>query len=437
MRPQRLSLVLIACIAGPLSLAGQDIPMAWGQPWGVGARAAGMAGAMTAVADDPSALHYNPAGLGLAEHTVLTGTFSHLMRTNTADLEGQKVQIDPSFTRLNEFGLSMPVPTARGSLVFALAYQRVRQFDDETNMQISDPLAAGLLWNHDRIEEGFLSRTSAGVSVEMAPGLFLGGGLAIWGGNNDYTWRFQESDVSDQYTFLDSTSTEHIGTDYSGVQLNVGVLIKAGNLARLGLVLESPFTLKGSERWDYRDTFSWDADQAAEPAIYADAGTDEYRVRVPTVMRGGLAVTGGPVTVSVEGELMNYREFEYNSDPPGGGMSRTEANMQIRDNFRNVLNTRLGVEYALPLAGARLRAGWASLPSHRKNAESDENRKVLSFGAGFRLQDRLSLDLSLARTEWTSAGYSLFYESDLGSYGGVIGEKKEASQFMVSFVYGL
>jgi hypothetical protein len=356
---------------------------------------------------------------------------------NTATLEGRKTELAPSFTRLNEFGMSLPIPTARGSLVFGVAYQRVRQFDDEMEMQIPDPFGSDLLWDHGRIEEGFLSRTSAGISVEMAPGLFLGGGLSIWGGNNDYTWRFRESDPSNQYTFLDSTSTEHIATDYSGVQLNVGVMIKAGKVARLGLVLESPFTLKNSERWDYRDTFSWDPDQGAAPSVYADAGRDEYRIHVPMVMRGGLAVLGGPLTVSAEGELMNYREFEYRSAPPGSDMDRTAANLQIRDNFRNVLNTRIGAEYRLPLAGVCLRAGYANLPSHRKEASSEENRKVMSAGAGFNLQERLSINISLARTEWTSPGYSFFYESDLGTYGETIGEKKEATQFMVSFVYGL
>jgi len=396
-----------------------------------------MGGAMTAVADDPSALHYNPAGMGLAKHAVLTGTFSHQSGTNTTDFLGQETEFNPSATRLNEFGLCLPVATARGSLVFGVGYQRGRQLDDEMQARAPATVDADLLWENDKIEEGFLSRTSAGVSVEMAPGLFVGGGLAVWGGSDDYTWRFRESDPSDRYTFSDSTSTEHIATDYSGVQMNFGVLMKAGKVATFGLALEAPFTLKSSEHWDYRDTFSWDADQGADGAVYSGSGKDEYRIHVPMVMRGGLAVRGAGLTVSAEGELVNYREFEYRSTPPGTELDQTQANLQIRDNFRNVLNTRIGAEYAIPLADARIRAGYAILPSHRKDAASDEDRKILSAGAGFKLQDRLAVDIGLARVDWTSAGYGAFYESDLGSYTGTIGEKKKATQVMVSFSYSL
>ncbi|MCK4302444.1 MAG: hypothetical protein KAW91_06695, partial [candidate division Zixibacteria bacterium] len=45
-----------------------------------GARAQGMGAAFTALADDPSAVFYNPAGLGLVEYAEITGEYRFLSR---------------------------------------------------------------------------------------------------------------------------------------------------------------------------------------------------------------------------------------------------------------------------------------------------------------------------------------------------------------------
>jgi hypothetical protein len=104
---------------------------------------------------------------------------------------------------------------------------------------------------------------------------------------------------------------------------------------------------------------------------------------------------------------MNYSQFEYTTPPPQDGYSQTQANMDIKRNFRNVLNTKVGAEWTLPFAGARLRAGYAVYPSHLKDADSKKDRKVVSFGAGFLFMDQMVVDISAAMTSWNPDPYDV------------------------------
>ena len=68
MRSWQMALMLAALFAGPSAWAGGGFAVPE-----MGARAAGMANAFTAVADDPSAVWYNPAGVGFQKRGVLIG----------------------------------------------------------------------------------------------------------------------------------------------------------------------------------------------------------------------------------------------------------------------------------------------------------------------------------------------------------------------------
>ena len=86
-----------------------------------------MGGAYTAVSDDGFALIYNPAGLaeirrreisfGLHERTdEIKNTFGSLASTQST-----------SYTSFGHFTAVYPYPTYRGSLVFAVGYEKVTE----------------------------------------------------------------------------------------------------------------------------------------------------------------------------------------------------------------------------------------------------------------------------------------------------------------------
>ena len=97
---------------------------------GFGARTLAMGGNGVAGANDYSALYWNPAGLANLRYSEAMGEFSHLNFSNNATFINTTSDLSNNYTRFRNFGMVFPVPTERGSLVFALGYQHVKDFDD-------------------------------------------------------------------------------------------------------------------------------------------------------------------------------------------------------------------------------------------------------------------------------------------------------------------
>ncbi|HIE43795.1 MAG TPA: hypothetical protein EYP78_03235, partial [Candidatus Omnitrophica bacterium] len=134
----------------------------------IGAKATGMSGAFTAVADDPSSLYWNPAGLGMCEGTMLMKGNAFIIpvayyEVENADKEKNitPVQIIPNcfFTHdLNDsfsFGLGYYSP-------FGL--KQIWKDDSE------------LRYNSTR-SEIWLNTLQIGVSYKIYDNLFVGGGI--------------------------------------------------------------------------------------------------------------------------------------------------------------------------------------------------------------------------------------------------------------------
>jgi long-subunit fatty acid transport protein len=263
----------------------------------------------------------------------------------------------------------------------------------------------------------------------MSPGLFFGAGIHFWGGEYENTKRFRELDEKNLIpNFLDSTSTDHLKDEFSGVNISFGVLLKLNDQIRIGASIVSPVTLKTDENWDYTDTYQWEDGYQEETS---DAGSSTTKIHSPWIMRAGLSLNEGPVLVSAETELINYTEFKYLTDPPELKWDKNQVNLEIQRAFRNVMNYRIGAELTLP-RDIQLRGGYAFYPSHIKNAGSGVDRKVYSIGAGLKLMDQVRFDFSYGYTSWSV--YPPF-ERNIFQNTYKIDEKIEARNFLFTFSY--
>ena len=102
--------------------------------YGFGAKSIAMGSAFTAVSDDYSAIYWNPAGLAQIKKMEFYAGLSHLSYDSDATYLGNQTNSSANFTKLSSIGLVFPVPTYQGSLVFALGYQRVKDFDNTSTI---------------------------------------------------------------------------------------------------------------------------------------------------------------------------------------------------------------------------------------------------------------------------------------------------------------
>lgn len=424
MKQIRLFIFIFLVLATGSSYA-QSLPFLWGNSWGVGARAMSMGNAYTAVADDYTALYYNPAGLGQLEQSEVLGSFSHLSVENTASFNDVASTETSSYTKFNDMGLAVSVPTYRGSLVLGFGYHRVRDFDTALYLrrEVNTP-GDSVSWEHHRIREGGLGIVALGGSAEMVPGFFLGVSLNIWVGEEDFIWRMSEKDdLYDLYTFSDTSLTDHTYTRFNGVNVSLGMLYKQGGF-RFGGVIFTPVTLTCKEEWDYRETLTMD-DGTTTEVFQADPF--EYKIQSPWIIRLGGALDEGPLRIAGDVSFINYSQMKYKTDLPDG-TSMADENILIRQNFQNVMQYRVGGEVSVPNTRLKLRAGYGVYPSHMKDVSGFEKR-VLSFGLGTLMGDQFRVDAAYARTSWDLLPYTVIWDAQVRD------QSVTASKLLVSFTY--
>ena len=114
--------------------------MAIGNTFGVGARTMGMGGASLALADDFTALYWNPAGMAQIQKFELFSSFSHNTASTEAYFAGDEITgTTRSRMRPNSIGFVYPFHARQGGWAIAFGYNRPQNFDYQTAIQGIDP----------------------------------------------------------------------------------------------------------------------------------------------------------------------------------------------------------------------------------------------------------------------------------------------------------
>ncbi|MGQ9559339.1 MAG: OmpP1/FadL family transporter [Candidatus Oleimicrobiaceae bacterium] len=369
-----------------------------GEPVGTSARAAGMGGAYQAVAEDYAATHWNPAGLAQIRRMEFFGTLSHMMGKDVATAYGYQMSTEASFTRLGAIGFVIPVPTYRGSLVFAGGYNRVQSFDGQFDFAWKLRTPEGSVqqsWNE--LEGGGLNNWVLSGAVDMSPNLSLGASLNFWTGRDDYQLSFREDDHLNLYTFDVFEKNDNIDTHFSGTNLRLGGLYRVGKVLRVAATMSTPLTLTGKEDWGYVDTETFD-DGSRD--VSQRSGTFEYKVSSPFAFGFGAAASVAWLTLAGDVHYQDWSQVRFKTDPPVAGWTKGEANLAIQRSYRATTRVHVGGELTIPGLGTQLRAGYALLPSPLKGAPATHDREYVSLGFGFLLDKQLKLDLAWVRSWW-------------------------------------
>ncbi len=400
---------------------------------GIGARSLGMGGAYTGVADDYSATFWNPAGLAQVKRMELMGGLSTLSYQNNGTFLNASSSSSNSSTGLNNIGFVYPFPTIRGSLTFAVGYNRVNDFtttlsfnnfnpnssiiptlynknyDQDIAYQLylndslgNTPIQRNVNQRGTVLEGGGLNNWSFAGALDIAQDLSVGLTLNILSGTYTYDRNFIEEDTKNVYNtlpwdFRSLTLHNIITGDISGVGGKFGLLYRWKDVLRFGATIKTPsiytiredYSTDGNSYFDNGDTY-----------YYKLPGTDKYDVVTPWVFGGGVSVSYAGFTVSGDVDYTDYTQLRFddaNSDVAA-------LNTDIKQFLQAVTSLRIGGEYTIPDINVQLRAGYGYRPSPYAEDKgiSDRQHKYWTVGIGFLVSETLMIDGAYARGSFST-----------------------------------
>lgn len=362
--------------------------------FGVGARAMGMGGAAIAVSEDISALYWNPAGLAQVRRIEISGGLSHQRYTSETTYFGSAAKGRESNTRLSAIGMVFPIPTYRGSLVFALGTGRIKNFD-AFFVQRGYSAEDDWLKEGSETQSGGLFSWSLGGAVDVSPTLSLGAAVNIWDGDYYYDWNAFFADTRDVYvtppydydtTYIHDTKS----ADFDGLNLKLGGLLRLSRFLKAGMTITSPVTYDISGEAVERTQDVYD-DGVADR--YVDTFHFQNEISTPWEFGFGMAWSVPTLMVAADLRYVDWSQMKFNDES--------------LEDYEETISLSIGGEYILPRGRAKIRAGFASEPLAYTAPRIVEDRRYYTLGAGFLVGQVMTLDLAWVRGTWKTSQPSL------------------------------
>ncbi|MBN1424614.1 hypothetical protein JXA88_08660 [Candidatus Fermentibacteria bacterium] len=366
---------------------------------GSGARAMGMGGAFIAVADDATAISWNPAGLTRldtpevgAAVTFGSGGWDLSLGDTYGDVLMSDIDMDSKLT-LNFASGVYPLNLGTRHAVGALAYRRYWDFTQKTTQTFTyfeeipvdvdgDGYVDGYTDQVKYVDDvsGAVAALTPAFAVQLSPRFSIGATASIMTGGRDATTEESFTYYDYYYGFQDSYQDESTASNgYSGFTGELGVLADLSSQIRVGAVASLPWTLKIKDQ-----------------EIDGRAVGDDVEQRLPAFFGAGLAVKPMPNTTLA----FDIRHHAW---------SKVELDGQEVD-WPDATVLRGGVEYLLigQSAVLPLRAGYFVEPLPEREVEGVDSaynpvygdqlkNKAFTVGVGL-VMGSITLDACFART---------------------------------------
>ncbi len=210
---------------------------------GAGARARGMGGAFIGVADDATAISWNPAGLATLERPEGSIVGYYSASKYNIDIENLVgTEYSESHPVFNFGSIAYPLATSGKNFVIAGAYQRLIDLYGKSETDDGNET-----WE----TKGGVDAISPGVGIQLTPEVAVGAAFNIWTGGTDYKYE----NKSNPSLNIDQKNLDK----FSGFNVNIGVLaqfqqVKVGAVVKTPLTLTDEYTQNDST---YKDKFKF------------------------------------------------------------------------------------------------------------------------------------------------------------------------------------
>ncbi|MCC8152984.1 MAG: outer membrane protein transport protein [Tannerellaceae bacterium] len=405
------------------------------------ARYLSMGGAFGALGGDISSMYTNPAGLGIFRTSEIVGTVSLNMFKTNSNWNGSKSDMNKTTFNLDNFAYAGYFPTGNDEGIigwnFGFSYNKLKNFNRQYTLagkqkySMSDYTSAISSGIPESSLIGSGSNNPYYGNTEWLPILGFQGGfffpdvdfpdyyLPTFGGGADYTTLFvKEWGGIDQYNFSFATNISdfvfvgatfgvtdinyrvsttydeeygakdylyldnHLSTDGTGYNFNLGVIVRPTDYLRLGVAYNSPTWYKmtdyfHAEAGTYVDIPENSADENELNASTPSQSAYDYQLRTPDKWIFSLAgILGQNALISFDYELSNYSSTRLKDVD---GRELKEANNHIRNNSQSVHTFRLGGEYKItPRFAVRAGGYWQS--SYAKSVLENNEQEVFTAG---------------------------------------------------------
>ena len=384
--------LLIAVCFVPFSSA-QVEEVAIGNTFGVGARTMGMGGASLALADDFTALYWNPAGMAQIQKFEFFSSFSHNRANANTYFTGDDItRTSRSQMRPNAIGFVYPLMAKQGGLAIGFGYNRPQNFDYQTAITGIDPSSgtdfSGLSVDEIDANSGGIGIWSFGASVYVTKRVLIGGSLDFWSGNS--------------LNQLDTTATDIVNIDgelsrfryddevdreYSGIGGRVGLLAHLTDNINFGLTLVAPTELGVDELW-YQSTLEVydDGEEWSDSA----SGSQIYDIERPFEVGAGVAVKLLDKRLILAGDvqLTDWTQTRYDPAP-----AENISDDNFEKYYATTFQVRIGAEYQIPVVDTDIRVGYFRDTVPFTDAEIENARDFLTIGVGKIFEDSIKFDV--------------------------------------------
>jgi long-subunit fatty acid transport protein len=394
---------------------------------GFGTRPLAMGGAYAALGGDYSSIYWNPAGLGTVKENTFQIGLSHLKFMNEASYRGSLTTNDQTFTRLNSLGVTIPLPTSRGSFVLAFGYNRILDNDDvllfdgysslsnDLGFEIEDE-DEGIIefFPFDRdvqryghvSTEGGLHQWSLGGAVMLASNFTLGLTVSYLTGSEEYRYLFSQIDSDNIYRDYPGDFDEYnvfqvLQTEIAALSLKFGGILELNEVLKVGAVITSPSSFSVDEVHSMSDELYFDDGYLDSTS---SSGHWSYDVTTPFYFDFGLAYSSLKIILSASGRYRDWSQtrFQVNNSELGEQdyQDLLYENDQIAFNYRPTIEYRFGAEFKLDQINSRIRGGYSIIPSPLKDGDVAWDKEQLSGGLNFKIDRNINIDFTYIYKTW-------------------------------------
>ncbi len=392
---------------------------------GFGARALAMGSAYTAIANDFSAIYWNPAGLATIP---VGGMFAEGLGntlTNNITYLGASNNVTDQNKRLGAIGLVTALPTVRGSFVIGVGINKLASYDnyldfsgfssvdngleftfEEDGQHVLYPFNSNVLRSEEVRSIGGVDQISLGIGVAMSPRTVAGLSVSTVGAREEYRFIFGQTDSENRYTafpadFHRYLVTQDLSLEGTATRIRGGIMSAISPKLKIGATVALPSTFEITEQHYLEEELTFDDESTTDSTI---AGYWEYRVRTPLSMDVGAAFTGPALTISATARLKDWASTQFDlKDLPASTPLREELEAENRilsSDYRTTVELRSGAEYVLRVRGMAFsfRGGYTLIPSPLRIP--DEDRNYFTGGIAISPTQQFIINLSYLTTMW-------------------------------------